>query len=135
MQNIYNDHKADRGHVSMSHYNLVHKLISIPKAVKSPEAKAALDKEWETYCIQHTSQLRIFLLQSSEHQQKSSCFTSSNCGLEISTLLDLRDSGEDQWPDHSFFAGPSESKIAKENEGHIEDCKVGNENFVQNLKN
>ena len=89
MQNIYNDHKADRGHVSMSHYNLVHKLISIPKAMKSPEAKAALDKEWETYCIQHTSQLRIFLLQSSEHQQKSSSFTSSNCGLEIKYFAGL----------------------------------------------
>ena len=41
------DHIADRGHVFMSHYNMVHKPISIPKAVKSPAARIALDKDWE----------------------------------------------------------------------------------------
>ena len=31
----------------MTHYNLVHKFIPMPQAMKIPEAKAAMDKEWE----------------------------------------------------------------------------------------
>ena len=31
----------------MSHYNLVHKFIPMPKAIKIPDAKAAVDKGWE----------------------------------------------------------------------------------------
>ena len=30
---------------SLSHYNLVHKLIPMPQAMKIPDAKAAVDKE------------------------------------------------------------------------------------------
>ena len=32
---------------SLQHYNLVHKFIPRPQAVKIPAAKAAVDKEWE----------------------------------------------------------------------------------------
>ena len=32
---------------SLQHYNLVHKLILMPQAMKIPAAKAAVDKEWE----------------------------------------------------------------------------------------
>ena len=31
----------------MTHYNLVHNFISMPQAMKIPDAKAAVDKEWE----------------------------------------------------------------------------------------
>ena len=31
----------------MSHYNLVHKFIPIPQAMKIPDAKEAVDKEWK----------------------------------------------------------------------------------------
>ena len=31
----------------LQHYNLVHKFILMPQAMKIPEAKAAVDKEWE----------------------------------------------------------------------------------------
>ena len=31
----------------MQHYNLVHKFIPIPQAMKIPAAKGAVDKEWE----------------------------------------------------------------------------------------
>ena len=31
----------------MSHYNLVHKFIPTPQAMKNPDAKAAVDKEWK----------------------------------------------------------------------------------------
>ena len=32
---------------SLQHYNLVHKFIPMPQAMKIPAAKAAVDKEWE----------------------------------------------------------------------------------------
>ena len=31
----------------MTHYNLVHRFISMPQAMKIPDAKAAVDKEWK----------------------------------------------------------------------------------------
>ena len=36
-----------RGDNSLQHYNLVHKFIPMPQAMKIPAAKAAVDKEWE----------------------------------------------------------------------------------------
>ena len=44
----YEDHIAGRGNNSLQHYNLVHKFIPMPPAMKIPAAKAAVDKEWET---------------------------------------------------------------------------------------
>ena len=41
------DHIAGRGDNSLQYYNLVHKFIPLPQAVKIPAAKAAVDKEWE----------------------------------------------------------------------------------------
>ena len=32
---------------SISHYNLVHTFIQMSEAMKIPDAKAAVDKEWE----------------------------------------------------------------------------------------
>ena len=40
--------KTHRGHVSMSHRNMVHKPIPTPKAMQNPEANAALDSAWKT---------------------------------------------------------------------------------------
>ena len=31
----------------MNHYNLVHKFIPLPQAMKMPDAKSAVDREWE----------------------------------------------------------------------------------------
>ena len=45
----YEDHIAGRGDNSLQHYNQVHKLIPMPEAMKIPEAKAAVDKEWEKW--------------------------------------------------------------------------------------
>ena len=41
----HEDHIAGKGENSLQHYNLVHKFIPMPQAVKIPAAKAA--KEWE----------------------------------------------------------------------------------------
>ena len=38
---------AGKGYNSMTHYNVVHKFIPMPKAMQIPDAKAAVDKEWK----------------------------------------------------------------------------------------
>ena len=43
----HQDHIAGKGDNSLQHYNLVHKFIPMPQAMKIPAAKAAVDKEWE----------------------------------------------------------------------------------------
>ena len=43
----HEDHIAGKGDNSLQHYNLVHKFILMPQALKIPAAKAAVDKEWE----------------------------------------------------------------------------------------
>ena len=40
----HEDHIAGKGENSLQHYNLVHKFIPMPQAVKIP---AAVDKEWD----------------------------------------------------------------------------------------
>ena len=45
----HEDHIAGKGENSLQHYNLVHKFIPMPQAMKIPAAKAAVDKEWETF--------------------------------------------------------------------------------------
>ena len=43
----HEDHIAGKGENSLQHYNLVHKFIPMPQAMKIPAAKAAVDKEWD----------------------------------------------------------------------------------------
>ena len=43
----HEDHIAGRGENSLQHYNLVHKFIPVPQAMKIPAAEAAVDKEWD----------------------------------------------------------------------------------------
>ena len=43
----HEDHIAGKGQNSLQHYNLVHKFILVPQAMKIPAAKAAVDKECE----------------------------------------------------------------------------------------
>ena len=45
--NYHEDHIAGKGDNSLLHYNLVHKFIPMPQAMKIPAAKAAVDKERE----------------------------------------------------------------------------------------
>ena len=47
LPNHYEDHIARKGDNSPQHYNLVHKFIPMPQAMKIPAAKATVDKEWE----------------------------------------------------------------------------------------
>ena len=45
----HEDHIAGKGENSLQHYNLVHKFIPMPQAMKIPAAKAAVDKECENW--------------------------------------------------------------------------------------
>ena len=47
LPNHHEDPKAGKGDNSLQHYNLAHKFIPMPQALKIPAAKAAVDKEWE----------------------------------------------------------------------------------------
>ena len=40
---------ADRGHVSMTQYNLVHKPIPIPQSRTNPDTCAEVDEEWNKF--------------------------------------------------------------------------------------
>ena len=46
---IHEDHIAGKGSNSLHHYNLVHKFIPAPQAMKIPAAKAAVVKECEKF--------------------------------------------------------------------------------------
>ena len=46
LPNHHEDHIAGKEN-SLQHYNLVHKFIPMPQAIKIPAANAAVDKEWE----------------------------------------------------------------------------------------
>ena len=41
------DHVGGKGDKSLQHYNMIHKFIPMPQAMKIPAAKAAVDKQWE----------------------------------------------------------------------------------------
>ena len=45
----HQDHVAGKEENSLQHYNLIHKFIPMPQAMKIPAAKAAVDKEWENW--------------------------------------------------------------------------------------
>ena len=47
LPNHHEDHVAGKGDHSVQQYNLVHKIVPMPQAMKIPAAKAAAHKEWE----------------------------------------------------------------------------------------
>ena len=49
MPTRHEDHIAGRGNNSLQHYDMVHKFIPMPLAMKIPAAKAAMEKEWENW--------------------------------------------------------------------------------------
>ena len=49
LPNHHEDHIAGKKDNSLQHYNLVHKFILMPQAMKIPAAKAAVDKEGEKW--------------------------------------------------------------------------------------
>ena len=61
LPNHHEDHIAGKGRNSLQHYNLVHKFIPVPQAIKIPAAKAAADKErekLEKFCAWNLTKVR-----------------------------------------------------------------------------
>ena len=52
----HEDHIAGKSTNSLSHYNLVHKFIPVPQAMKIPNAKAAVEKKGKLEKIRHGSE-------------------------------------------------------------------------------
>ena len=49
LPNYHEDHIAGKGDNSLQHYNLVHKFIPMPQAIKIPHAKGAVDKNGKNW--------------------------------------------------------------------------------------
>ena len=45
--NHHEDFIKGKGDNSLQHYSLVHQFIPMPRAMKNPATKAAVDEEWE----------------------------------------------------------------------------------------
>ena len=71
----HEDHIAGEGYNSMTHYNLVHQFIPVRQAMKIPDAKAALDKEWEKFETIHFNVVygKINLLHRNVHSANQLC--------------------------------------------------------------
>ena len=54
----HEDHIEGKGDKSLQHYNLVHKFILMPQAMKKPAAKAAMEKEWEKFSAWNLTKVR-----------------------------------------------------------------------------
>ena len=51
---LHQDHTAPKGHASMNQFALVHTPIQIGKAMRIPEAKKAVDDEWNAHEVKKT---------------------------------------------------------------------------------
>ena len=91
----HEDHIAEKGFNSISHYKLVHKFVPMPQAMEILDAKAAVDKEWEKseklpawQLTKVKSQKEVIL---ETHREKSPlCYidghlASQECGVSKST--------------------------------------------------
>ena len=83
LPNYDEDHIAGKGDDSLQHYNLVHKFIPIPQAMKIPAAKAAVDKEWEKLeKITAWNIIRGDRWNKDERRESSFCFTDGHLSFE-----------------------------------------------------
>ena len=77
----HEDHFAGKGGNSLQHYNLVHKFIPMPQALKIPAAKAAVDKEWEN--------LRKFLTKVRSKKEVTDEAKISGGTVHFASLMDI----------------------------------------------
>ena len=92
-ESTHEDHIAGKGFISMSQYNLVHKFIPMPRAMKIPDAKAAVDKEWtklETITAWDSekprAKRRLFLEHKEIKRKSTLLFFMDMCHLENAEL-------------------------------------------------
>ena len=77
---IHEEHIAGKGPNSVLHYNFVHKSIPMPQAMKIPDAKAAVDKEWKkletipAWDVRKVKSKKEVIKEAQKKQQSSLCF-------------------------------------------------------------
>ena len=81
----HDDRSTEKGFNSLSHYNLVHTPISSHPAMKIPDAKAAVDKEWEKLEKWPALQVTIFnskkgVIEKAQKEERT---------VHFATLMDL----------------------------------------------
>ena len=81
----HEDHIAGKGENSLQHYNLVHKFIPMPLAMKIPAAKAAVDKEWEN--LEKISSLNLTKVRSKKQVIVQA--RTSGAKVHFATLMDI----------------------------------------------
>ena len=81
----HKDRIAGKGVVSLTHCNLVHKFIPMPQALRIPNAKAAVDKEWKqletipAWQLEKVKSKKKVTLQSTKGQKESPlCYIDSH---------------------------------------------------------
>ena len=77
----HEDHFAGKGFTWMTHYNLVHKFIPVPQAMKIQDAKAAVDKEWKkletipVWNLEKVKSKKEVILEAQRDKKKVHCAT------------------------------------------------------------
>ena len=80
----HEDHIVGKGFTSMTHYTtifLAHKFILVPQAMKIPDAKAAVDKEWKkletipVWNLEKVKSKKEVILEAQRDKKKVHCAT------------------------------------------------------------
>ena len=89
LPNYHEDHIAGKGDNSLQHYNLVHKLILMPQAMKIPAAEATVDKRlgetWKDSGVgqnKSQKQIRGDRWSKDEGRKSSCCLTDGHLSFE-----------------------------------------------------
>ena len=85
LPNHHEDHIAGKGNKSLQHYNLVHKFIPMPLAMKIPAAKAVVDKEWEK--LEKVSAWNLMKVRSKEEVINEA--RTSGAKVHFASLMDI----------------------------------------------
>ena len=85
LQNHHEDHIAGKGNNSLQHYNVVHKFIPMPQALKIPAAKEAVDKEWEK--LEKVSAWNLTKVRSKKEVIEEA--RTSGAGVHFASLMDI----------------------------------------------
>ena len=81
----HEDHIAEMGFNSLSHYNLVHKFVPVLQAMRIPDATSAVDKEWEKL-----EKLPAWLMTKVKNTKEATVETQSEKrAVHLATLVDI----------------------------------------------
>ena len=74
-----------KGMNSVTHYSLVHKFVPMPQAMKIPDAKAAVEKEWEK--LEKNSSMAAD--ENKKQERRDRCSKDQGKKVHFASLMDL----------------------------------------------